>query len=151
MWGTRRPEISIPADDGVHVGRAVARFDRQVELEAFAYHLLAPGPERLGALWIERIGSDAGADRAERSFGDLRHLAILAIAAGDIFRRGDERGPDRCRGSLRDRLPLEGWLAVGSQLGIDLRDQPVEFVRRHMAAEFCPDPARMHRRRPHTA
>src|SRR5580692_7771571 len=159
------PKISIPAG-GVHAGTqrllnnfvgffvfldASASFDGQVESEAFTHHLLAPGPERLGALRIERIGSDAGAHRADRSFDDLRHLAILAVAAADILRWGNESRPDRCRGSLRDRLPLEGRLAVGGQLGIDLRDQPVEFVRRHMAAEFCPDPARMHRRRPHTA
>jgi hypothetical protein len=64
-------------------------------------------------LRIEGVGPDAGADRADQPFGDLRHLAVLAVAAADLFGRGDEGGPDGGRGSLGDRLELEGRPALG--------------------------------------
>src|SRR5258708_35958217 len=53
-------------------------------------------------LRIEGVRPDAGAHRADQPFGDLRHLAVLAVAAADLFGRGDEGGPDRGRCSLGD-------------------------------------------------
>src|SRR6202035_4095662 len=94
-------------------------FPPEPGLEAFAHHLFALGPERFGVLWIERVGSDAGTYRTDQPFGDLRHLAILAIATAYLLRWRHERGPDRRRGPLRDRLPLEGRRAGGCQLCID--------------------------------
>src|ERR1700736_2546827 len=67
--------------------------------EALADQFLAPGPERLGVLRIKGVGPDAGAHRADQPFGDLRHLRVLAVAAADLFSRGDEGGPDRGRGA----------------------------------------------------
>jgi hypothetical protein len=119
--------------------------------EAFAHHLLALGPERLGVLRIEGVGSDPGTHRADQPFGDPRHLAILAISAAELLGRGDEGGPDRSRRALRNRFPLKGRPSVGCQLGIDLRDDLVELVRRHMAAKLGLDPTWVQRDRPHPA
>jgi hypothetical protein len=68
--------------------------------------------------------SDAGGQkrsptRADQPFGDPRHLAILAVAAADLFGRDDEGGPDRGRHALGDRLELEGRPALGRQLDVD--------------------------------
>src|ERR1700720_4773605 len=119
--------------------------------EAFTHHLLTLGPERLGMLRIKRIGPDAGAYRADQPFGDLGHLAILAIAAAHFLGRGNEGGPDGRRRPLRNRLPLEGWLALGRQLGVDLLYDLIEFLGIHMAAELGLDPSRVERRPPYPA
>src|ERR1700693_4160227 len=87
--------------------------------EAFPHYLLALGPERLGVLRIKGVGPDPGAHRTDRPIGDLRYVAVLAVAAADLFGRGDEGGPDRGRGSLGDRLDLEGRPPFGSMLGGD--------------------------------
>ena len=47
------------------------------------------------------------------AFDELRHMAVLAVAAADLVGRSDDAGPDRSRGALRDGLPAEGRQACG--------------------------------------
>ena len=61
--------------------------------ETFAHHLLAPGPERFGALRIEGVGPNPRAHRTDQPVRDLRHLAVLAVEAADLFGRSDEGRP----------------------------------------------------------
>ena len=89
--------------------RCRSRFGRASD--AFADQFLASGPQHRRVRRVDRIGSDAGADGADQPFGDLRHAAVLAIATADCLGRGEECGPDRCGGALRDRLEPEGRLA----------------------------------------
>src|ERR1700722_1918503 len=100
---------------------------------------------------IERIGPDARAHGTDQPVCHLRYLAILTVTASHGVGRGDESGPYRRRGALRDRLPLEGRPPAARQLGIDLRHELVKFVGLHMPAEFSFDPARMQRRCPYAA
>src|SRR6266404_6182475 len=77
------------------------------------------------------------------AFTRWRHLRVLAVAAANLFSRGDEGGPDRGRGSLGDRLELEGRPALGRQLGVDPRHGRLEFAGLQMAAELGHDSARV--------
>jgi len=65
-----------------------------------------------------------------------RWSEVLAVAAADIFGRGDEGGPDRGRGSLVDGLELEGRPALGRQLGVDPLHGRLELAGLQMPAEL---------------
>jgi CDGSH-type Zn-finger protein len=48
--------------------------------ESLVHHLLALGPQRLGAVWIERVGAKAAADVV--AVGDFRHMAVVIVRNG---------------------------------------------------------------------
>src|SRR5271166_2614357 len=101
--------------------------------EPLADHLLALGPKRLGVRRIKGIGADAAAgDVAD--LGAFRHVAVLAIAAADLVGGGDDSGPDRGRGALRDGLIGEGRPARRQAGGVDLVDQLLKLLRLHVTA-----------------
>ena len=52
---------------------------------------------------IKRIGADAAAGDVA-VFGAFRDMAVLAITPADLVGVGDDSGPDRGRGALRDGL-----------------------------------------------
>src|SRR4029077_7457478 len=89
-----------------------------------AHHLLAFIPERLGILRIQGISAPSLADDADDRgvSNDAADMAILEIAPADFVRRSDHGGPYRGGGSLRNRLPLVGGLALGGELLVDLLD-----------------------------
>src|SRR5262245_52009749 len=78
---------------------------RRRGLEALADELLAPGPERLRVLGIERIGAHATGYNRDRAVGDQRgHMAILAVAPADLVRRRHHARPHAGRRTLRNVL-----------------------------------------------
>src|SRR5438128_4901851 len=81
---------------------------RSVQRKALADEFLAPSPQRLCVLRIERVGADAG--HRVRIVRQLPHSAVLTVAAAHIFGISDNGGPDGRRRALRHRLE-PGWLA----------------------------------------
>ncbi len=111
--------------------------------ELLADHLLAPGPKRLGAFRIERIGPHAAADIG--ALDEIGDVAVLAIAAADVFGRRDHRRPDRGGGALRHRLVAEGGQRAGHDARIGDDDIERTTVRQQRvgagagAGELFPD------------
>src|ERR1700733_5635981 len=105
-------------------------------------------PERLGSVWIQRISANSFANGADihifpRDFADV---AILAITAADLVSRSNYGCPNRSCRSLRNRLPLEGSLALCCKLLIHLIDHRLYAARIQMAAQLGVDASRMYGR-----
>src|ERR1700761_5731162 len=113
--------------------------------EGFADHLFALLPESFGILWVDGVTAHPFTDWVNHSavrnyFADV---AVLAVLRADLVRRGYEAGPDRGRGSLRDRLPLERRFAFCSELLVDLFDEVRQPRLVGVAAELGADAAGM--------
>src|SRR5258705_1742828 len=102
--------------------------------EAFANHLLALLPESLCVLTVERIAAHTSADGANlRISGDeFGDLAILTILASYFISICSHSGPDRRRGTLRNRLELERRLPFFPALFLDLLNPCIDGTIRHM-------------------
>src|SRR5215475_9717416 len=93
-------------------------------LKGFSDQFLTLFPERLSSVRIQSISANSFADGVDRHVvrHDLSDMAILAITAADFVSRGNYCGPNRSRGSLRDRLKLKGRLAFSGELRVHLID-----------------------------
>src|SRR5271169_1745893 len=96
---------------------------------------------------IQGIGADTTANSL--SFNDFGDVAVLAIAAADRPGIGEAGGPQRCCCALRDTLPAEGRCSLGLS-GIDIRNQSLPDLSRHVATQLGLDTSGVHRRGPHT-
>src|ERR1700740_765111 len=93
-------------------------------------------PERLSVFRIECIAAYSFADAADRHV--VRHhfanVAVLAIATADFVSWSHHGGPHRSCGSLRNGLPPEGPLTLGSELLIHLCKHRFQMAVIHVAS-----------------
>src|ERR1700688_1840779 len=82
-----------------------------VVVEAFADHLFALLPERLGALRIEGVTPHTTADA--RPGNHLGDVAVFAITTANRLSLGDTGGPHRSCRTLGNALVAEGRSALG--------------------------------------
>jgi hypothetical protein len=78
-------------------------------------------------------------------------VTILAIASADFIRRRHDGGPYGGGCPLRNALPLEGRLAFGGELLVDLLDHALQAAGVHVAAQLGVDAAWMDGRRANAA
>src|SRR5271170_1920603 len=111
--------------------------------ERFAHHFLAFLPESFGVYRVESVSANAFTDGGDGDIvrHDVASVAVLAIAAADFIRRNDDAGPHGGGRSLRDGLPLKGWLALGGELLIDLSEEGRNPAGIHIAAQLGMDAA----------
>src|SRR5215831_4800473 len=93
-------------------------------LKGFSNQFLALFPERLSSVRIQSISTNSFADGVDRHVvrHDLSDMAILAITTADFVSRRNHCGPNRSRGSLRDRLKLKWRLPFSGELRVHLID-----------------------------
>src|SRR6516165_4126301 len=115
-------------------------------LKRLANHLFPFFPELLGSVWIESISAYPFADRGDGCIvgDDISYMAIFAISATNLARGSNNGGPHRSCCSLRDRLPLEAWLALHLKLLVYLVDYGLQMPRIRVSTELSLYASRMH-------
>src|ERR1700691_2685016 len=103
---------------------------RAGSLEGLSYQLFTLAPKRFCGDWIQSVSAYAFADGTDGDIvrDDAANVAVFAVAASDLFGRGGDTRPHRGRGSLRNRLPLEGALALRLELLVDLVDHGGDLI-----------------------
>src|SRR5882762_3758348 len=104
-----------------------------VVVEAFADHLFALLPERLGALRIEGVTPHATADaRLGNHLGDV---AVFAITTANRLSLGDTGGPHRSCRTFQNAFIPKGRGAL-RLTGIDFRNQFLDRLGRQVPTEL---------------
>ena len=124
-----------------------------LNLKRLADHLFTFFPELIGSIWIECICSYSFADGGDNCIvaDNISDVAVRAISTADLVGESNDGGPHRSRGSLRDGLPLEGWLALRLKLLVYLIDDGLHTVRIGVTAELRLYASRMHGGSAHAA